>query len=107
MSSFKRMHDEELIPKSVWMGSEKASELFQAGIAAAHIGGSWNINGYSKDIKDFEWVAVRNPKGEIQSSVPGGKFVASFQLSPNKEEAQKLMAWFSDAQHNSVALNGA
>lgn len=101
------MHDEELIPKSVWMGSEKASELFQAGIAAAHIGGSWNINGYSKDIKDFEWVAVRNPKGEIQSSVPGSKFVASFQLSPNKEEAQKLMAWFSDAQHNSVALNGA
>ena len=52
-------------------------------------------------------MAVRNPKGEIQSSVPGGKFVASFQLSPNKEEAQKLMAWFSDAQHNSVALNGA
>ncbi len=103
---FKRMHDEELIPKSVWMGSEKANELFQAGIAAAHIGGSWNINGYSQDITDFEWMAVRNPKGAIQSSVPGGKFIASFQLSPNKEEAQKLMAWFSDAEHNAMYCAG-
>lgn len=103
---FKRMHDEELIPKSVWMGSEKANELFQAGIAAAHIGGSWNINGYSKDIADFEWVAVRNPKGTIQSSVPGGKFIASFKESPHKEEAQKLMAAFSDAQHNAMYCAG-
>ena len=103
---FKRMHDEELIPKSVWMGSEKANELFQAGIAAAHIGGSWNINGYSKDIADFEWVAVRNPKGAIQSSVPGGKFIASFKESPHKEEAQKLMAAFSDAQHNAMYCAG-
>ncbi|NLD33384.1 MAG: sugar ABC transporter substrate-binding protein [Clostridiales bacterium] len=106
LSWFKRMHDEELIPKSVWMGSEKANELFQAGIAAAHIGGSWNINGYSKDITDFEWMAVRNPKGEINSSVPGGKFIASFQQSPNKQEAQKLMAWFSDATHNAMYCAG-
>ncbi len=105
-SGFQRMHDEELIPKSVWMGSEKANELFQAGIAAAHIGGSWNVNGYSKDITDFEWMAVRNPKGEIQSSVPGGKFIASFKLSPNKEETQKLMAWFSDAEHNAMYCAG-
>ncbi len=103
---FKRMHDEQLIPPSVWMGSEKANELFQAGIAAGHIGGSWNINGYSKDITDFEWLAVRNPKGAINSSVPGGKFIASFQQSPHKEEAQKLMAWFSDPVHNAMYCAG-
>lgn len=99
---FKRMHDEQLIPPSVWMGSEKANELFQGGIAAAHIGGSWNVNGYSKDIQDFEWMAVQNPAGKIRSSVPGGKFVASFKDSKHKEEAQKLMAWFSDATHNAM-----
>lgn len=103
---FKRMHDEELIPKSVWLGSEKPNELFMGGIVAGHIGGSWNINGYSSSIKDFEWTAVLNPKGEIRSSVPGGKFIASFKESPHKDEAQKLMAWFSDATHNAMYSAG-
>ena len=58
---FKRMHDEELIPKSVWLGSEKPSELFMGGMVAGSIGGSWDINGYSSSIKDFEWTAVLNP----------------------------------------------
>ena len=93
---FKRMHDEKIVPESVWLGSENPAELFQAGVVACHIGGSWNINVYAKNIKDFEWMVVVPPKGEIVSSVPGGKFVASFKGSKNKEEAQKLMAWFSE-----------
>lgn len=96
---FKRMHDEGLIPPSVWMGSENAAELFQAGLVACHIGGSWNINTYSK-ITDFEWQAVPAPAGTMRSSVPGGKFIASFKDSANKEAAAQLMAWFSDAEHN-------
>ncbi len=96
---FKRMHDEGLIPQSVWLGSEKPVELFQAGLVAGHIGGSWNINTYT-DLKDFEWAAVQSPAGEIRSSVPGGKFVAGFKDSKNKEAAFDLMAWFSDAEHN-------
>ncbi len=96
---FKRMHDEGLIPPSVWMGSENPAELFQAGLVACHIGGSWNINTYSK-IENFEWQAVPAPAGTMRSSVPGGKFVASFKDSANKEAAAQLMAWFSDAEHN-------
>ena len=96
---FKRMHDDGLIPPSVWLSSEKPAELFQAGLVAGHIGGSWNINTYV-GIKDFEWAAVQSPAGEIRSSVPGGKFIASFKDSKNKEEAMKLMGWFSDAEHN-------
>lgn len=99
---FKHIHDEGLVPKSVWLGSENPAELFQAGLVAGHIGGSWNINTYNENVKDFEWKAVRMPKGVINSSVPGGKFVASFKGSPNKEEAFKFMAAFADKQHNEM-----
>lgn len=96
---FKRMHDENLIPLSVWMGSEKPVEMFKAGLVAGHIGGSWNINTYA-DVTDFEWTAVRCPAGTMRSSVPGGKFIAAFKDGKNKQLAQELMASFSDAKHN-------
>ncbi len=97
---FKHIHDEDLVPKSVWLGSENPAELFQAGLVAGHIGGSWNINTYNNNVKDFEWKAVRMPQGHINSSVPGGKFVASFKGAKNQEEAFKLMAAFADKSHN-------
>jgi alpha-1,4-digalacturonate transport system substrate-binding protein len=102
LEQFKRYHDTGLIPRSVWLGSENPAELFQAGLVASHIGGSWNINTYNQNAKDFEWMVVANPKGAINSSVPGGKFIASFTDSKNKVEAQKLMAAFSDKLHNEM-----
>ena len=59
----------------------------------AHCNGNTNV-------KDFEWCAVNTPKEEIRSSVPGGKFIASFKDSENKEEAMKLMAAFSSKENN-------
>ncbi len=97
---FKMLHDEALAPKSVWMGSENPQELFQSGLVACHVGGSWLINAYSRNIKDFEWGVVRMPGRKINSSVPGGKFVGTFKNSPNKKEALDLIAVFSDKAHN-------
>jgi alpha-1,4-digalacturonate transport system substrate-binding protein len=99
---FKDLHDKGLMPKSVWMGSENPAELFQAGIVACHIGGSWNINTYNKNVKDFEWGAVRMPKGAIRSSVPGGKFIASFKGAKNEAEALKFMVAFADKEHTAA-----
>jgi alpha-1,4-digalacturonate transport system substrate-binding protein len=96
---FKDMHDKELIPRSVWMGSENPAELFQAGLVACHIGGSWNINTYNQNVKNFEWGAVMTPKGTIVSSVPGGKFIASFKGAAHPEEAVAMMKVFSDKEH--------
>lgn len=97
---FKQMHDKNLIPKSVWMGSENPAELFQAGVVACHIGGSWNVNTYSKNVKSFEWGAVQMPKGEIRSSVPGGKLVASFKGCAHPAEAVEFMKVFADKAHS-------
>ncbi|AEJ18774.1 ABC transporter substrate-binding protein [Gracilinema caldarium] len=100
LNFFKKLHDEDLAPKSVWMGSENPQELFQSGLVACHVGGSWLINAYQKNIKDFEWAAVRMPKRKINSSVPGGKFVGVFKNAPNKKDALDLIAVFSDKAHN-------
>ncbi len=100
LNFFKKLHDEGLAPPSVWMGSENPQELFQAGLVASHVGGSWLINAYSQSVKDFEWAAVRMPKRKIYSSVPGGKFIGTFKDSPHKEAALDLIAAFSDKAHN-------
>jgi alpha-1,4-digalacturonate transport system substrate-binding protein len=96
---FKSLHDKELVPRSVWMGSENPAELFQAGLVACHIGGSWNINTYNQNVKSFEWGAVMTPKGTIVSSVPGGKFIVSFKGAAYPKEGVALMKVFSDKEH--------
>lgn len=102
LNFFKKLHDDKLIPASVWMGSENPQELFKAGLVASHIGGSWTINKYSKGITNFEWAAVNMPKRKIRSSVPGGKFVGVFKDAAHKKEALDLMVVFSDKEHNSM-----
>jgi len=102
LTFFKKLHDDGLIPPSVWMGSENPQELFQAGLVASHIGGSWLINAYANEITDFEWAAVQMPKRQIRSSVAGGKFIASFKGAENEEAALDLMLAFSDPEHNAM-----
>jgi alpha-1,4-digalacturonate transport system substrate-binding protein len=106
LNLFKMLHDEELAPKSVWMGSEKPQELFKAGLVACHIGGSWWINNYAKDIKDFEWGAVRMPKRKIRSSVPGGKFLGTFKGSENQEVALKVIKAFAEPERTAGYCKG-
>lgn len=100
LTFFKRLHDDGLVPPSVWMGSENPQELFQAGLVASHIGGSWVINAYANEVEDFEWAAVRMPKRKIRSSVAGGKFIGSFKGAPNEEAALDLMLHFSEPEQN-------
>lgn len=102
LNFFKKLHDDGLIPSSVWMGSENPQELFMAGIVASHIGGSWVINKYNSGITDFKWAAVQMPKRKIRSSVAGGKFVGVFEGAENQDAAIDLMLAFSDKEHNSM-----
>lgn len=97
---FKHLHDEGIIPNSVWMGSENPAELFQAGLVACHIGGSWNINTYNTNVTDFEWCVVSTPKAVVNSSVPGGKFIGAFRGGRHMQEAMDLMAYFSAKEQN-------
>jgi alpha-1,4-digalacturonate transport system substrate-binding protein len=103
---FKTMTDNGTIAPSVWQGSEAATELFQSGVVAANIGGSWCINSNIKAIKDFEWEAVRCPKGVTRSSVFGGKFVAGFKGCKNPQVAAEFMQAFTDKAHTEAYCLG-
>jgi alpha-1,4-digalacturonate transport system substrate-binding protein len=96
---FKSMVDDGTMTPSVWLGTQNSNEVFQSGVAAVHIGGSFNLNGHNTNIKNFEWGAVHNPKGKILSSVPGGKFIASFKGAKHPQEAADLIKAFADKQH--------
>jgi len=56
VSFFKELHDEGIIPSSVWLGSENPNNLFRTGQVAMHFCGSWMIANYKDQITD-EWIS--------------------------------------------------
>lgn len=97
---FKKLHDDGVIPYSVWLGGENPNNLFRTGKVAAHFSGNWMVSNY-KDITDFEWGVTYMPIGTNRSSVPGGKFVMAFQKSGVEEEAANFIAYLSSKEVNS------
>ncbi|URN96272.1 MAG: sugar ABC transporter substrate-binding protein [Candidatus Pristimantibacillus lignocellulolyticus] len=97
---FKKMHDDGIIPKSIWLGGENPNNLFRTGTVAAHLSGNWMVSNY-KDITDFEWGVTYMPIAKNRSSVPGGKFVMAFQKSGVEEEAANFIAYLSSKEVNS------
>ncbi len=97
---FKELHDEEIIPASVWLGSENPNNLFRTGQVAMHFSGSWMIANYKDQITDFEWGVTYLPKEVRRSSVPGGKYLAAFQNTGVEKEAAEFIEWISKAENN-------
>ncbi len=102
VSFFKDLHTEGIIPESVWLGSENPNNLFRTGQIGMHLGGSWLIANYRKEITDFEWGVTYLPKNEIRSTVPGGKYLAAFQGSGLEKEAALFIEWLSQPENNAV-----
>jgi len=50
----KRLHDEEICPMSVWVGSENPNDMFRTGQVAMHLAGSWMMTNYRDNITDIE-----------------------------------------------------
>ena len=97
---FKEMHDNGLIPTSVWLGSENPNEMFRTGQVAAHFAGSWMIANYKEQITDFEWGVTYLPQDAQRSSVPGGKWLGAFQGSGVEQEAADFIEWIMSAENN-------
>lgn len=95
---FKKMHEDDIIPKSVWLGGENPNNLFRSGTVAAHFCGNWMLSNY-RDITDFEWGVTYAPKEERRSSVPGGKYLMAFKKSGQEEEAIKFLKFFAEKEN--------
>ncbi|MCI1956472.1 MAG: sugar ABC transporter substrate-binding protein [Oscillospiraceae bacterium] len=97
---FKKLHDDKIIPNSVWLGSENPNNLFRTGQVAMHFAGSWMIANYKDQIKNFEWGVTYLPKGKVRSSVPGGKYLSAFKGSGKEKEASEFIEWISKPENN-------
>lgn len=100
VQKFIDLHNEGVIPTSVWLGSEDPNNLFRTGQIATHIGGSWLLSNYRTEITDFEWGVTYLPKEVQRSTIPGGKYLCAFQGSGVEEEAVKFIEWISQPEQN-------
>ncbi len=96
----KHLHDADIMPKSVFLGSDNPMEIFRSGQLACHIGGSWQISNYKDQIKDFEWGVTYLPKGTQRSTVPGGKWISAFNGTGTEQEAADFIKWISEPENN-------
>jgi alpha-1,4-digalacturonate transport system substrate-binding protein len=100
LETFIKLHEEKVVPESVWLGSENPNTLFRTGTIGMHLAGNWMLSNY-KDIEDFEWGATYLPKGTMNSSVPGGKFLMGFKGTDVEDETADLINYLVSAEVNS------
>ena len=99
--TFVGWHENGLMPVEGWpAGSgtqyQNAAPLFLSGKVAMHMSGSWMINNYASNIKDFEWRAVPAPCGPGGcGAMPGGSGLVAFKSTANPEAAAGFVAYMA------------
>ena len=96
----KGLFDDGLAVSSIWLSGEDANNLFRSGQVAVHISGTWMIQNYNENIKDFEWGVTYMPKGTTRSSVPGGKNITAFKGTGCEQEAVDFITWVTAKEQN-------
>ena len=97
---FKKLHDEGIMPTSVWLGAENPNEMFRTGQVATHFAGSWMIANYKDQITDFEWGVTYLPQDAERATVPGGKWLGAFAGTGVEKEAAEFIEWISQPEKN-------
>lgn len=87
------MFKEGLINPTPWITFEDAGILFRGGLVACQVSGTWNLQNYHDNIKEFEWCATYMPYDVQRSSTPGGKQLAALQGSGVEKEAVDFILW--------------
>ena len=93
---FIKMHEDGIMPESVFLGTEDPSALFKSGQLAAAIQGSWKISDYSENITDFEWGVTYMPMGTQRANRLGGNFFCAIKDSGKEDMAKDFLKWFYD-----------
>ena len=93
---FIQLHEDGVMPKSVFLGTEDPSALFKSGQLAAAIQGSWKISDYTENITDFEWGVTYMPIGTQRANRLGGNFFCAIKDSGKEEQAKEFLKWFYD-----------
>lgn len=96
----KQLFDDGIAVSSIWLSGEDPNNLFRSGQVAAHLSGTWMIQNYDENIKDFEWGVTYMPIGTTRSSVPGGKNITAFKGTGCEQEAVDFILWVTAQEQN-------
>ena len=103
--TFLEWHKSGLMPAEGWPAGSgtqyrNAAPLFLSGDVAMHMSGSWMINNYASNIKDFEWRAVPVPCGDGGcGAMPGGAGVVAFKSTKHPEAAAAFVDFISSKEN--------
>lgn len=93
------LHKKGIIPAGVWMGAENPNTMFRSGQVAAHIGGSWLLTSYDKEVTDFEWGVTYLPVDKVSAVQSAGKYMAAFEGTGVEAEAAAFIEWLTRAEN--------
>ncbi|WP_432572209.1 ABC transporter substrate-binding protein [Kineococcus sp. SYSU DK005] len=96
---FKKLHDDGVVPTSVWLSGDDASALFKSGQVAAYYSGVWQVTDFTQNVTDFEWVSAPLPKQPVQATNLGTNWIVAFDGSGVEEEAKKFVDWLYTAEN--------
>ncbi|AJC74741.1 hypothetical protein AJ81_05260 [Pseudothermotoga hypogea DSM 11164 = NBRC 106472] len=96
---FVKLHDEDLIPKAVWLTGDAPAKYFQNGLAAMYVSGTWMLAQFREQLK-FDWGVVMWPYKRERAVMTGGKYIVPF------TEKGAALAFFLTNEQNLAEFAG-
>jgi alpha-1,4-digalacturonate transport system substrate-binding protein len=93
MEFFLKIHDENLMPKAVWISGDAPLKYFQNGLSAMYLSGTWMLPTFAEQL-DFEWGAIPMPVKRERYTYSGGKLIV-----PLTEEGVELAFYLTNKQN--------
>jgi len=93
MKFFLKIHDENLMPKAVWISGDAPVKYFQNGLSAMYLSGTWMLPAFAEQL-DFEWGAIPMPVKRERYTYSGGKLIV-----PLTEEGVELAFYLTNKEN--------
>ncbi|MBV8815790.1 MAG: sugar ABC transporter substrate-binding protein [Verrucomicrobia bacterium] len=95
LNFFRGLVQARLIPTSSWPGKTDGGQLFKTGVAAMLWSGNWQLRTFVSGGMPFPFGTTYFPKGAMRAACPGGEFFLAFDRAQNRDDAGKLLLWWS------------
>lgn len=93
MEFFLKIHDENLVPRAVWISGDAPLKYFQNGLSAMYLSGTWMLPTFLEQL-DFEWGAIPMPVKRERYTYSGGKLIV-----PLTEEGVELAFYLTNKEN--------
>jgi len=90
---FKKLNDDKIMPRSVWLSGDDPSALFKSGQVAAYYSGVWQVTDFSQNITAFEWASAKMPVEPVTATNLGTGWIVAYKGTGVEKETLKFIDW--------------